>query len=185
MSEEFAVETAPEAAAETAAGAAASLGEPTAAEKSAFEAKMTASMVENGLSQEQAASLTQAYQAEIKRALSEDDARYETEKAEALALFKPAELETARRAFRLSQVPEAIAVAIERAIGVKTAVEMFGRLGRALAEDRLAARAGGAVEDARGQVSRLLADPAFCRRYQRGDADALREISELSRQAVK
>ncbi|UQZ89807.1 hypothetical protein C4J81_11540 [Deltaproteobacteria bacterium Smac51] len=154
-----------------------------------FAGVMGAAMHGAGLSKGQAQKIAAAYQEEWNAAVQAANLQYDADKEEALKSFAPGQIEAARRAFRLSGVSVELAESIERSIGPKAAVEIFSKLGAALAEDRPAQNAeghgfNGSPEAVRHRIDHLMADPDFCRRYQSGDHSAIREIETLSKRAV-
>ena len=153
---------------------------------------MSQAMHEAGLSKKQAQKLASAYQSLWLSGMEDESRRFEDEVSEARDRLSAATQEMARRGFRLLRLPpeEARTVSenLERALGPRTAVELFARLGSALAEDRPVTGSGGGFDggpdSATRRLDRLLADPDFSRRYLGGDQRAIDEISELSRLAA-
>ncbi len=109
-----------------------------------FAGVMGAAMHGAGLSKSQAQKIAAAYQEEWQSALAAANQAYESEKEEVMKNFAPGQIEAARRAFRLCGVSSDLALAIERSVGPRAAVEIFSRLGQALGEDRPARGAEGA-----------------------------------------
>lgn len=131
-----------------------------------------------------------AWQGQLDKYTKAEDLRYEAEKLELLDDLSSPRLETAKRGFRFTGLPAAMAEKIERSIGPRAAVEMFERIGRIMAEDRGITEPqsmghAGSPEGARRRMDRLMADPAFSQRYLSGDKHALEEISELARRATE
>lgn len=153
---------------------------------------MSQAMHEAGLSKKQAQKLASAYQGLWLRGMEDESRRFEDEVSEARDRLPAATQEMARRGFRLLRLPpeEARTVSenLERALGPRTAVDLFARLGSALAEDRPVSGSGGGFDggpdSATRRLDRLLADRDFSRRYLGGDQRAIDEISELSRLAA-
>ena len=154
---------------------------------------MGQAMHEAGLSKAQAHKLAGAYQNLFTSTVEEGERRYQAEVAEASATLPADTLESARRGFRLFNLPQAEALevsrAIEGALGVKTATELFARLGRSLGEDRPVDGAQslgftGSPEAALRRLDRLKHDPAFTKRYLDGEKEALAEVAELTRRAT-
>ncbi len=153
-----------------------------------FMGTMAGAMHEAGLSKVQAHKLASAWQEQLERFVTVQALKYQNEKEEVCRTLSPARLETARRGFRFCGVSREAAAELEQALGPREAVEVFARIGEALAEDRPVdeARALGPAaspEGARRRLDRLLADPAYSRRYLGGDKLAFEEITELSRRA--
>lgn len=111
----------------------------------AFMNGMAQAMHEAGLSTSQAHKLTGAYQQFYEKALEEAGKRHQAEWAEAEEFFNSndenrAVKEQALRGFRLFDLPDEdakrVSLAIEGALGVKSAVELFARIGKKLGEDQ-------------------------------------------------
>lgn len=99
-----------------------------------------------------------------------------------------AKAELARRARRESGLSDAEGQAIERALGLKKAAEVFAMLGKQFAEAPMkggegAPRAnfGATPEDARARISALKQDAGWTAKYLSGDADARSEFERLHR----
>lgn len=155
-----------------------------------FMGAMGQAMHQAGLSKKQAGEMALAWQGQLEKYTRAEDLRYETEKKETLNDLSSPRLETAKRGFRSTGLPAAMAEKIERSIGPRAAVEMFARIGEIMAEDRgvggpQAMGRAASPEGARRRMDRLMADPAFSQRYLSGDNQALEEISELARRATE
>ncbi len=159
----------------------------------AFMGGMSQAMHEAGLSKAQAHKLAGAYQAFAEGVMEENARRYQAELAEMEKTFPKETLEQARRAFRLFGLPEdegkQVSLAIESALGVKAATELFARLGRSLAEDQPVDGAqslgfSGSPDAALRRLDRLKHDEAFTKRYLAGEKEALAEVAELTRRAT-
>lgn len=158
----------------------------------AFMGGMGKAMHEAGLSKAQAHQLTGAYQKFYEDVMAEGERRYQAEVAEVERSLSPEVVESARRGFRLFGLAEGeareVSRAIEGALGVKAATELFARLGQSVGEDRPVegARSMGLVgspEAALRRLDRLKLDEAFTKRYLAGEKEALAEIEELTRRA--
>lgn len=153
-----------------------------------FLGSMGQAMYDAGLSKGQAQKMALAYQGQYEAALQAADQRHEAEAAEVARTFAKGTLENARRAWRASGLSDDQAKAIEMALGVKTAVELFAKIGGKLAEDRPPEGASGPGQlglpttpaAAQARMDELLADPSFVARYQKGEANAMRIMEELS-----
>lgn len=150
-----------------------------------FLGSMSSAMHEAGLSKRQAHSLTEAWQSQI----NQINQAYVAEKTEVEMTCPPARLEAARRGFRFSGTSAEMGEVIEKALGPRAAVELFAKIGTALAEDRPVEGGqplGGAYspEAAARRMDRLMSDPAFSKRYLDSDKAAIEEISELARRAT-
>ena len=155
----------------------------------AFTGAMGLAMHQAGLSKRQAHQMAVAWQEQIDKYGSAEEQRYEAEKSAVINEVSPARVEAAKRGFRFTGVPAETAERLERALGPKMAVEMFARIGEALAEDRGVSESRpitshASPEGARLRMDRLMSDPVFSQRYLSGDKNALDEISELARRAT-
>lgn len=99
-----------------------------------------------------------------------------------------AQAELARRARRESGLSEAEGQAIERALGLKKAAQVFAMLGKQFAEAPVkggegAGRGsfGATPEDAKARISALKADAGWTAKYLSGDTDARSEFERLHR----
>lgn len=97
-----------------------------------------------------------------------------------------ANAELARRARREAGLSDQEGQAIERALGLKKAAEVFAFLGKQFAEAPMkggegaqAGRFGGTPEDARARIAALKQDAGWTSRYLSGDADARAEFERL------
>lgn len=97
-----------------------------------------------------------------------------------------ANAELARRARREAGLSDQEGQAIERALGLKKAAEVFAFLGKQFAEAPMkggdgapAGRFGGTPEDARARIAALKKDAGWTSRYLSGDADARSEFERL------
>ena len=96
--------------------------------------------------------------------------------------------ELARRARREAGLSDEEGQAIERALGLKKAAEVFAFLGKQFAEAPVkggegapAGRFGGTPEDAKARIAALKKDQGWTARYLNGDADARAEFERLHR----
>lgn len=96
--------------------------------------------------------------------------------------------ELARRARRESGLSDEDGLAIERALGLKKAAEVFAFLGKQFAEAPMkggegapAGRFGGTPDDARARIAALKGDAGWTAKYLSGDADARAEFERLHR----
>ncbi len=99
-----------------------------------------------------------------------------------------ANAELARRARREAGLSDAEGQAIERALGLKKAAEVFAFLGKQFSEAPMkggegapAGRFGGTPEDAKARISALKGDAGWTAKYLSGDADARAEFERLHR----
>jgi hypothetical protein len=99
-----------------------------------------------------------------------------------------AQAELARRARREAGLSDQEGQAIERALGLKKAAEVFAFLGKQFAEAPMkggdgepAGRFGGTPEDARARIAALKNDAGWTAKYLSGDADARAEFERLHR----
>jgi hypothetical protein len=97
-----------------------------------------------------------------------------------------ANADLASRAFRSLGIDEATATKIEEAVGYKAFMEMFHKVGAGMSEGAMKTDGGGggftanSVENAKTQRDRLLADPAFTKRYQSSNmAERNKAIEEI------
>ncbi len=150
---------------------------------------MARAMHESGLSKRQAQKVAEAYQGQWAALRDAQSARHQAEVEEARGELNPRQQEEARRGFRFLELSQEDAAAIEYYLGVKRAAEVFGKIGRALAEDRAvegATTAGGvgSPEAARRRISELNNDAFFRDRYLNGDKEALAEMTRLHKLAA-
>lgn len=96
--------------------------------------------------------------------------------------------ELARRARRESGLSDEEGLAIERALGLKKAAQVFAKLGQQFAEAPVkggegahAGRFGGTPEDAKARIAALKGDAGWTAKYLSGDADARAEFERLHR----
>lgn len=150
-------------------------------------------MHEAGLSKAQAQKLAKAYDGLYQTMAAAEEQRYAAEQAALEKSLPPEKLENARRAFRLFGLPEnetgQVARAVENALGMERAVDLFASLGRRLGEDRTVdgAETVSGVSTPAGAQRRMderLGDPHFRRRYMAGEESAVAEIEELSKRTV-
>lgn len=155
---------------------------------------MAGAMHEAGLSKAQAHKLAKAYDGLYQQMGAAEEERQAKERESLEKSLPPEKLENARRAFRLFGLPGsetgAVARAVESALGMEKAVDLFAALGRKLGEDKLidGAEPVGGVSTPAGAKRRMderLADPIFLKRYMAGEASALAEIEELTKRATQ
>lgn len=96
------------------------------------------------------------------------------------------QVELARRARRESGLSDEDGQAIERALGLKKAAQVFAFLGKQFAEAPIKGgegaqpgRFGGTPEDAKARIATLKNDKGWTSRYLSGDADARAEFERL------
>lgn len=146
---------------------------------------MSKAMHDAGLSKTQAQKIGEGYQELFKSAQAEAEAAYQAEVAEVMSSMPQETIEQARRGFRLFRLPPqeaaGVGAALERALGVKAATELFARLGMAAGEDRpvTGAEAVSFGGDPKQRIDQLLADKDFSARYLAGDRDAKQRIDDL------
>ena len=97
-----------------------------------------------------------------------------------------ANAELARRARREAGLSDAEGQAIERALGLKKAAEVFAFLGKQFAESPMkggegatAGRFGGTPEDAKARIAALKSDKEWTAKYLNGDVEARSEFERL------
>jgi hypothetical protein len=97
-----------------------------------------------------------------------------------------ANADLASRAFRSVGIDEATAAKIEEAVGYKAFMEMFHKVGSGMSEGAMKTDGAGggftanSVENAKTQRDRMLADPAFTKRYQSSNmAERNKAIEEI------
>ncbi len=154
-----------------------------------FARAMRLAMHEAGLSNRQAQNLTRAWQEQISIFKKAAQIRCQREREDAVRDFSPHRLEAARRGFRHSGLGADIAEILEETLGPACAVELFARLGAALAEDQLATDlrplgTSASPDTAERRLDQLLKDSTFSQRYLAGDERAVTEISELAKRIV-
>ncbi len=142
-------------------------------------------MLTAGLNKKQAQSLAKSYIEAEDAILSNLRASYAAEVAQAREQLSPALLEQARRGARFLELSEAELAPIEQALGPSKAAEIFGRIGRALAEDQVINNPSGAAYGSpNAKIAQLRSDPIFLKRYLGGEPGAVEQLSELYRQAA-
>jgi hypothetical protein len=150
---------------------------------------------EAGLTAKQAETLASKWNEHVGGATQQQQAQFEQQAAidmqdlqQAWGDKFEANAELARRARREAGLSDAEGQAIERALGLKKAAEVFSFLGRQFAEAPIkggegAQRGtfGGTPEDARARISALKADTGWTAKYLSGDTDARSEFERLHR----
>ena len=149
-----------------------------------FSSAAAAVMHAAGLSKKQAHLVTLAYQEEYRKAAAALEKTWEEGRAFLKAKGDPAELEAARRAYRISGATVEQMAWMERQIGPVVLTKLLANIGRKLMEDRQPGGAEGqgeliSLESARNKVDQLFADPNFYKRYMDGEPDANRQIESL------
>lgn len=152
--------------------------------------KVGAAMHEAGLSSKQAQSVVKAYQQEYAAIQEGMRQQFVDEQIEVKATISTENLELARRGFRYLDLPVEKAVDIEAYLGPKAATELFGKIGRLVAEDKMPATSKGNGQSfssggAEARREQLFTDQLFLKRYMGGDPAALQEIERLNIQIAK
>jgi len=148
-----------------------------------------------GLSAGQAKTIASAYK-DLEAARAEADAsRLQQEYTLADREVPEATKEMARRAMRFLNLPPErhieLSTSLERALGVKPALELMACFGQLLNEDKPPLERSGtgygfhlSPEAANSKINDLFKDKNFVERYSRSDPSAMAEMERLSRIAV-
>lgn len=148
---------------------------------------------EAGLTAKQAETLAAKWNEHVGGNMQQQQAQYEQQTALDLQDLQKAwgpqfeqNAELARRARREAGLTDQEGQAIERALGLKKAAEVFSFLGKQFAEAPVkggegagAGRFGGTPEDAKARIAALKGDAAWTSKYLSGDVDARAEFERL------
>lgn len=161
----------------------------------AFAQTASAWFHEAGLTAKQAASLGEKWNQHVGGLQQQQQAELEQKAALDLQELQQAwgpkfneQAELARRAMRESGLTKDEGLAIERALGLKKAAEVFSFLGKQFAEapvkggeGAMSGGFGGTPDEARARISALKSDEGWTAKYLNGDADARSEFERLHR----
>lgn len=148
---------------------------------------------ELGLNAKQAQGLAEWHNGVVTEQIQSQEAAFEQQSAVDLQDLQKswgkdfeANSELARRARREAGLTEAEGKAMERALGLKKAAEVFSFLGKQFAEAPMkggegagSGNFGTTPEAAKARISALKADPDWTAKYIKGDADARSEFARL------
>lgn len=150
---------------------------------------------EAGLTSKQASALSEKWNQHVSTIQQQQQAEFEQKSAIEMQELQNAwgpkfneQAELARRARREAGLTDDEGVAIERALGLKKAAEVFAFLGKQFAEapvkggeGAMRGSFGATPEDARARISALKNDAGWTAKYLNGDADARAEFDRLHR----